>query len=137
MSRHGQILHKMLNIDCFYSKCQVCQMKKKKRACKKYWMILPKIAESDGTSLGYGLCGSDVSIKSKEKSKSKSLLVLTMIDPEINPRLISNFQSQNKSVTFIQDLFHNSWLARYPRPQFIVKYNETTSLTIRIGRIQT
>jgi hypothetical protein len=32
-----------------------------------------------------------------------------MKDPEIYHRLTS-----------IQDLFHNTWLARYPRPQFIV-----------------
>jgi hypothetical protein len=27
---------------------------------------------------------------------------------------------QKKSATSIQDLFHNTWLARYPQPQFIV-----------------
>jgi hypothetical protein len=26
----------------------------------------------------------------------------------------------NKSATSIQDLFHNTWLPSYPRPQFIV-----------------
>jgi hypothetical protein len=29
-------------------------------------------------------------------------------------------KATNKSATSIQDLFHNTWLARYPRPQFIV-----------------
>jgi hypothetical protein len=29
-------------------------------------------------------------------------------------------EAQNKSATSIQDLFHNTWLARHPRPQFIV-----------------
>ena len=30
---------------------------------------------------------------------------------------------KNKSATIIKDLFHNSWLARYPRQQFIVFNN--------------
>jgi hypothetical protein len=29
-------------------------------------------------------------------------------------------KATNKSATSIQDLFHNTWLKRYPRPQFIV-----------------
>jgi hypothetical protein len=31
-----------------------------------------------------------------------------------------------KSETYIQDLFHNTWLAFYPRPQFIVFNNGIT-----------
>jgi hypothetical protein len=30
------------------------------------------------------------------------------------------FKATNKSATFIQDLLHNTWLARYLQPQFIV-----------------
>jgi hypothetical protein len=41
-----------------------------------------------------------------------------MIDPATDWLLI--FEDRNKSATSIQDLFHNTWLARYPRPQFIV-----------------
>jgi hypothetical protein len=29
-------------------------------------------------------------------------------------------QANSKTATSIQDLFHNTWLAHYPRPQFIV-----------------
>jgi hypothetical protein len=29
-------------------------------------------------------------------------------------------EATNKPATSIQDLFHNTWLARYPQPQFIV-----------------
>jgi hypothetical protein len=29
-------------------------------------------------------------------------------------------KATNNSATSIQDLFHNTWLARYPGPQFIV-----------------
>jgi transposase InsO family protein len=32
-------------------------------------------------------------------------------------------EATNKSATSIQDLFHSTWLARYPRPQFIVLDN--------------
>jgi hypothetical protein len=32
-------------------------------------------------------------------------------------------EATNKSATSIQDLFHNTWLARYPQPQFIVYDN--------------
>jgi hypothetical protein len=30
------------------------------------------------------------------------------------------FEAINKPATSIQDVFHNTWLARYPQPQFIV-----------------
>jgi transposase InsO family protein len=41
-----------------------------------------------------------------------------MIDPATGWYKI--VQATNNSVTSIQDLLHNSWLARYPHPQFIV-----------------
>jgi hypothetical protein len=41
-----------------------------------------------------------------------------MIDPATGRFEI--VEATNKSETSIQDLFHNTWLARYPRPQFIV-----------------
>jgi hypothetical protein len=37
------------------------------------------------------------------------------------------FKATNKSAISIQDLFHNTWLARYPRPQFIVFDNGVNS----------
>jgi hypothetical protein len=51
-------------------------------------------------------------------TKTHSLLALTMIDPATNWSEI--VEASNKSATSIQDLFHNTWLARYPQPQFIV-----------------
>jgi hypothetical protein len=65
------------------STCQVFQMTKGKRICKKYGMLPPEIAESDTQYLGNGLCGSGVSItfKIRKPAKSHSLLALTMIDP--------------------------------------------------------
>jgi hypothetical protein len=53
-------------------------------------------------------------------AKTHSLLALTMIDPVINTDWFEIVKATNKSETSIQDLFHNSWLARYPQPQFTV-----------------
>jgi hypothetical protein len=41
-----------------------------------------------------------------------------MIDPATD--WFEIVEATNKSATSIQDLFHNTWFARYPRPQFIV-----------------
>jgi hypothetical protein len=41
-----------------------------------------------------------------------------MIDPDTG--WFEIVKATNDSATSIQDLFHNTWLARYPRPQFIV-----------------
>jgi hypothetical protein len=61
----------MLNIDCLCSTCQVCQMTKKENNRKKYWLLPPKIAESDTvSSLDHGLCGSGRSIHNKDTSQS-------------------------------------------------------------------
>jgi hypothetical protein len=59
---HDLLLHKMLNIDCLFSTCQVCQMTQKESTINKYGLPLPNIAESDTASLGHGLCGSVGSI---------------------------------------------------------------------------
>jgi hypothetical protein len=50
--------------------------------------------------------------------KANSLLALTMID--LATGWFEIVEATNKSTTSIQDLFHNTWLAHYPRPQFIV-----------------
>ena len=54
----------------------------------------------------------------KTPLKTHSLLALTMIDPATG--WFEIVQANSKTATSIQDLFHNTWLARYPRPQFIV-----------------
>ncbi len=41
-----------------------------------------------------------------------------MIDPATG--WFEIVKATNKSAASVQDLFHNTWLARYPRPQFIV-----------------
>jgi hypothetical protein len=51
-------------------------------------------------------------------TKTHSLLALTMIDPATG--WFEIIKATTKSATSIQNLFHNTWLARYQRPQFIV-----------------
>jgi hypothetical protein len=51
-------------------------------------------------------------------AKTHSLLALTMIEAATG--WFEIIEATNKSATSIQDLFHNTWLPRYPRPQFIV-----------------
>jgi hypothetical protein len=48
-----------------------------------------------------------------------------MIDPATG--WFEIVEATNKSATSIQDLFHNTWLARYPRAQFIVFDNGSMS----------
>jgi hypothetical protein len=104
-------------------------MTKKEQKCKKYGMLPPKIAQSDTVSLCHGLCGSGrtTPFTIRTPAKTHSLLAFTMIDPATG--WFEIVEATNKSATSIQDLFHNFWLARYPRPQFIVFDNG--------GRIQT
>jgi hypothetical protein len=44
-----------------------------------------------------------------------------MIDPATG--WFEIVRATNKSATSVQDFFHNTWLARYPQPQFIVPDN--------------
>jgi hypothetical protein len=93
-------------------------MTKKER--KKYGLLPPKIAESDHHSLGHGMCGSGgtTPFTIRTPAKTHSLLALTIIDPATG--WFEIVKATNKSSTSIQDLFHNTWLARFPQPQFIV-----------------
>jgi hypothetical protein len=59
-------------------------------------------------------------LRIRKPAKTQSLLALTMICPEINTGWCEIAKATNKSATSIRDLFHNTWLAQYPRPQFIV-----------------
>jgi hypothetical protein len=54
-------------------------------------------------------------------AKTHSLLALTMIDPATG--WFEIIKVTNFSATSIQDLFHNTWLALYPRLQFILVDN--------------
>jgi transposase InsO family protein len=68
------------------------------------------------------MCGSGgtTPFQKRTPSKTHSLLALTMIDQAINTGWFEIVEATNKSATSIEDLIHNTWLARYPRPQFIV-----------------
>jgi hypothetical protein len=83
--------------------------------------------------LGHGLCGGlcgsggTTSIYNKDTSQkllSIYLLALTMIDPATC--WFEIVKATNKSATSIQDLIHNTWLAPYLKPQFIVFDNRRT-----------
>jgi hypothetical protein len=85
-------------------------MTKKERAGKKYGLLPLKIAESDPwVMVNVDLVGP---FTIRTPAKTHSLLALTMIDPEINTDWIEIVEATNKSETSIQDLFHNTWLAR-------------------------
>jgi hypothetical protein len=90
---------------------------------KKYGLLPPKIAEYDTVTLGHGMFGSGGShpFTIRIPTKTHSLLIFTIIDPDTG--WFEIVKATNKSATSIQDLFHNTWLARYPRPQFIVVDN--------------
>jgi hypothetical protein len=87
-----------------------------KKEHKKHGMLPPKIAKSDPWVM---VCVDLVGpFKIRTPVKTHSLLALTMIDPATG--WFEIVETTNKSATSIQDLFHNTWLARYPRSQFIV-----------------
>jgi hypothetical protein len=103
-----------LKIYCLCSICQVCQMTKKDH--KKNGLLPPKISESD---LWLMVCVDLVGpFTIRTPAKTHSLLALTLIDPATG--WFEIIEATNKSATSIQDLFHDTWLAHYPRPQFIV-----------------
>jgi hypothetical protein len=88
-------------------------------ACmQEMWVASTQTAESDTVSLGHGLSGSGgtTQFTISTPAKTNSLLALTMIDPAINSGWFEIVKATNKSATSIQDLFHNTWLACYPRP---------------------
>ena len=102
------------DVEHLCSTCQVCQLTKKER--KKYGLLPPKVAESDPWVM---VCVDLVGpFAIKTPSKTHSLLALTMIDPATG--WFEIIKATNKSASFIQDFLHNTWLARYPCPQFIV-----------------
>jgi hypothetical protein len=93
-------------------------MTKKEHTSKKYGLLPLKIAESDPWVM---VCVDLVGpFTIRTPAKTHSLLALTMIDPAIITGWFEIVEATNKSALSIQDLFHNTWLARYPRPQFIV-----------------
>jgi hypothetical protein len=66
------------------------------------------------------MCGSggNIPFTIRTPAKTHSLLALTMIDPGTG--WFEIVKATDKSETSIQDLSHNTLLAHYPQPQFIV-----------------
>ena len=98
------------DVERFCSTCPVCQLTKKER--KKYGLLPPKTAESDPWVM---VCVDLVApFTIKTPLKTHSLRALTMIDPATG--LFEIAKANNKSASSILDLFHYTWLARFPRP---------------------
>jgi hypothetical protein len=97
----------------------VCQMTKKERNRKKYGLLPPKIAESDPLVMVCVDLVGPLLFTIRTPAKTHSLLALTMIDLAtgwfeiLKPQISQHYP-------IIKDLFHNTWLAPYPRPQLIV-----------------
>jgi hypothetical protein len=83
-----------------------------KKELKKYGLLPPKIAECDTVYLVHGCVDLVGPFTIRKPAKTHSLLALTMIDPATG--WLEIVEATNKSATSIQDLFHNTWLARYP-----------------------
>jgi hypothetical protein len=91
-------------------------MTKKENMRKKYGLLSPKIAESDPWAI---VCVDLVGpFTIRTPAKTHSLLALTMINPATG--WFEIVEATYKSATSIQDLFYNTWLARYPQPQFLL-----------------
>jgi hypothetical protein len=95
-------------------------MTKKEHTRKKYGLFPPKIAESDPWVMVCVDLVGPLPFTIRTPAKTNSLLSLTMIDPATNNGWFEIVEATNKSATSILDLFHNTLLAHYPQPQFIV-----------------
>jgi hypothetical protein len=87
-------------------------MTKKECTRKKHGLFLPKLAESDKNPWVIVCVDLVGPFTIRTPAKTHSLLELTMID--LATGWFEIVEATNKSATFIQDLFHNTWLARYP-----------------------
>jgi hypothetical protein len=77
--RHGLVLQKILNIDCFCSIFHLCQTTNKDHARKKYGLHTHQNVESDPWIM---VCVDLVGpFMIKTPARTHSMLVLTMIDP--------------------------------------------------------
>jgi hypothetical protein len=104
------------DVEWLHSTCPVCQLTKRER--KKYGLLPPKVAESNPWVMVMVCIDLVGSFTIKIPLMTHSLLALTIIDPATG--WFEIVKDDNKSAAFIQDLFRNTWLARYPQPQFIV-----------------
>jgi hypothetical protein len=102
------------DVERLCSTCPVCQLTKQER--KKYGLLPPKTEESDPWVM---ICVDLVGpFTIMTPLKAHSLLAFTMIDPATGWFQI--VEATNMSAASIQYLFHNTWMARYPRSQLIV-----------------
>jgi Integrase zinc binding domain len=96
------------DVERFCSTCPVCQLTKRN---SRIWSLVSQ----NSRIVCVDLVGP---FTIKTPLKTHSLLARTMIDPATG--WFEIVQGDSKTATSIQDLFPNTWLARYPCPQFIV-----------------
>jgi hypothetical protein len=101
------------SVERLCSTCPVCQLTKRER--KEYGLLPPKIVESDfWVMVCVDLVGP---FTIKTSIKTHSLLAITIVDLALGWFQIAKVN--NKLAAFVQDLFGNTCLALYSRPQFI------------------
>ena len=101
------------HVQTFCKTCRTCQLFKKQR--KKYGHLPPKEAEGlPWSRVNVDLIGPYVV---RTPTASHTLRVLTMIDPVTNWFEVTDIADKNAST--VMEAFNNTWLTRYPRPQYI------------------
>jgi len=101
------------HVQTFCKTCRTCQLFKKQR--KKYGHLPPKEAEElPWSRVNVDLIGPYVV---RTPTTTHTLRALTMIDPVTNWFEVTAIQ--DKIASTVMEAFNNTWLTRYPRPQYI------------------
>ena len=101
------------HVTAFCKTCRTCQLFKKQR--KKYGHLPPKEAEARPWSrVNVDLIGPYVV---RTPTATHTLRALTMIDPVTCWFEVTAIPDKNAST--VMEAFNNTWLTRYPRPQYI------------------
>ena len=82
--------------------------------------VLALLSESEFSNIKFPM---HTALIFKEQMKVQGLREKGLSQPHYSMKHIEGYeivQANSKTATSIQDLFHNTWLARYPHPQFIV-----------------
>ena len=101
------------HVQTFSKTCHACQLFKKQR--KKYGHLPPKEAEElPWSCVNVDLIGPYVV---RTPTATHTLCALTMIDPVTGCFDVTDIADKNANT--VMEAFINTWLTRYPRPQYI------------------
>jgi transposase InsO family protein len=101
------------HVETFCKTCRTCQLFKKQR--KKYGHLPPKEAEElPWSRVNVDLIGPYVV---RTPTSTHTLRALTMIDPVTGWFEVISIPDKNAHT--VMEAFNNTWLTRYPRPQYI------------------